>query len=564
MASLTQKNNRNKCGNDEQQEWLDLAQQNQNIENNCNNSALEYLKTTLEFADAATIVNLLGAKHIEDLKLVDEAMAKNVTQQLKLIPRKKALNALMKISQEKNNTKSSTTIKNDIGTKVETQLPIFVQECVAICIDTSGSMGTPFEESKSWNDDGNQNALNKIIERRSRMEAVKQVFYAFRDRTETLSGRHKLGLIQFDNEVETLLDLTDSLDLFETIVDDLKKRGSTAIYSAILQGVEMLTETFENSPKTDLRILVLTDGQNNAGISPMVALQQVNSIGAIVDAIIVGNAPDRDLQKIVMATGGSCFQIKSLAEGFEMMENEVVVSLRARRGGVDKPKFVERSIPNDFSHIKVKQITSGKNASTVMVKNDTGPVKIHNIGAFIAKSNEPLFLHGRAKRIMKELCSVAKGDTSAWMLSGEGIHIFPAADDISKIKALVEGPPGTPFENGVFALNIHVPQDYPFTKPMVAFETEIYHCNVNSIGAICLEVLESWSPTLSIPKVLEAIRVMMADPDTDNALRQWIAEITIAHRKSNGVDTRYIDAASEATKKHANKSVEEWKKCWGV
>lgn len=31
-------------------------------------------------------------------------------------------------------------------------------------------MGTPFEESKSRNNDGNQNALNKIIERRSRMD----------------------------------------------------------------------------------------------------------------------------------------------------------------------------------------------------------------------------------------------------------------------------------------------------------------------------------------------------------------------------------------------------------
>ena len=35
------------------------------------------------------------------------------------------------------------------------------------------------------------------------MEAVKNVFYAYRDRTETLGkGKHELGLIQFDDQIE--------------------------------------------------------------------------------------------------------------------------------------------------------------------------------------------------------------------------------------------------------------------------------------------------------------------------------------------------------------------------
>lgn len=42
------------------------------------------------------------------------------------------------------------------------------EECIAICIDRSGSMGAPFSTD------------------RSRMEAVKQMFYAFRDRVESL------------------------------------------------------------------------------------------------------------------------------------------------------------------------------------------------------------------------------------------------------------------------------------------------------------------------------------------------------------------------------------------
>ena len=67
-----------------------------------------------------------------------------------------------------------------------------------------------------------------------------------------------------------------------------------------------------------------------------------------------------------------------------------------------------------------------------------------------------------------------------------------------------------------------------------------------------------------IIQVVESVRLMLTNPDTDNALRQWIAELTIMHRKSGGKDTRYIDAAMAETKQHATKTVDEWKAEWGL
>ena len=59
---------------------------------------------------------------------------------------------------------------------------------------------------------------------RSRMEAVKQMFMAFRDRTETLGGEtHHLGLLQFDHEVEALLHPTSFLAEFEGTIDGLAR-----------------------------------------------------------------------------------------------------------------------------------------------------------------------------------------------------------------------------------------------------------------------------------------------------------------------------------------------------
>merc|ERR1719160_1573461 len=96
------------------------------------------------------------------------------------------------------------------------------------------------------------------------------MFYAFRDRVESAGrgGGHQLGLVQFDDSVEQLLDLTPRLDRFEAIVDDMEKRGQTAIYSAIQRAAEMLEPHFGEDSPVDLRILVLTDGQNNSGARP--------------------------------------------------------------------------------------------------------------------------------------------------------------------------------------------------------------------------------------------------------------------------------------------------------
>ena len=64
-------------------------------------------------------------------------------------------------------------------------------------------------------------------------------------------------------------------------------------------------------------------------------------------------------------------------------------------------------------------------------------------------------------------------------------------------------------------------------------------------------------------QALEGIRLLLAKPDTDNALRQWIAELTQAHFTHGADDTRYLDEARARTAKDAARSVAEWKAEWG-
>jgi len=515
------------------------------------------------------IIEVTDAESVDDLRLLDAELLEEVVTKadLRLLSAKKLRLAVAELRGEDAAPAGSADPAGSTEAP-DRKASAPPQECIAICIDCSGSMGTPFAEVTLNVVKG---ATRDSVAQRTRMEAVKVMFYAFRDRVESAGlGTHQLGLLQFDNRIERLLEVTHRLDFFERIVDDMEKRGATAIYSAIIEAARMLGGHFCEDSQTDLRILVLTDGQNNSGALPQEALQAANGIGAVVDAIIVGDRPDANLRRIVSATGGECYQINDLGEGFELLEAEGVASLRARRGGAEKPRFRPREAVHDFAAISEKQLTRGTEvqrapalapeiAARAVV--DIMSQKGTDLIAAVPSSGGG----GCVKRILMELKQVASGAASVWMHSGEGIHIFPAPDNVKFWRALIEGPQGTPFEGGVFALSVVLPDSYPFNPPKVTFQTLVYHCNVSDAGSICLEILKDrWNPALTVPKCLEAIRMMLKDPNTDDALRQWIAELTLAHEKSNGADTRYYDKAREATQRDASTSVAEWKQTqWG-
>jgi ubiquitin-conjugating enzyme E2 D/E len=99
-------------------------------------------------------------------------------------------------------------------------------------------------------------------------------------------------------------------------------------------------------------------------------------------------------------------------------------------------------------------------------------------------------------------------------------------NDLFRWKATIIGPTETPYENGIFDLNISFPADYPFKAPHITFETKVYHPNINTNGAICLDILKSqWSPALSITKVLLSICSLLSDPNPDDPLVPEIANL---------------------------------------
>lgn len=178
-----------------------------------------------------------------------------------------------------------------------------------------------FGALKIWkeNKDGGRPVISVfVVDRSGSMEGAKllRVQEALRNSTQYINKENYVGLVSYSDPGDITVDLPigeftpKQRSLFAGAVNDLKADGGTATNSALVVALDMAVKAQEQIPNSKIRILVLSDGQQNQGLSLHEVTGMVNGIGLPVYGI--GFEADlTDLQKLAGINEGYCVNADS-------------------------------------------------------------------------------------------------------------------------------------------------------------------------------------------------------------------------------------------------------------
>lgn len=153
------------------------------------------------------------------------------------------------------------------------------------------------------------------------------------------------------------------------------------------------------------------------------------------------------------------------------------------------------------------------------------------------------------RRLVRELREVAED-------GGSGVSARPKGDNISHLFGSIQGPGDTPYEGGIFEVDITVPNDYPFEPPKMKFVTKVWHPNVSSqTGAICLDILkDQWSPAMTLRTALLSVQALLSSPEPNDPQDAQVAKQYLVNRREFDEQAR---SWTNTFAKQAPKSLEE-------
>jgi ubiquitin-conjugating enzyme E2 D/E len=438
--------------------------------------------------------------------------------------------------------------------------PRTIAEVVMVCFDISSSMHASFVT------DLDPGLGSSSV---SRVAAAKICFGAFIDKTLAYEYPHAVGLIVFGSSIREKIPISNNLNKFEQIFGELDdSEGSTRLYPAVQLAVDKILEYKAELKRQNVdlryvkyRIIAFTDGEDNSGmhafdVAPLVIQQNI-----IVDAVVIGGSDSahHPLRSLAHCTGGWTIRIPEIRSALNaVFEREAVLALSERQ--INKPdvkstiklaEFLEFGDMNKYPIISHK----GLETSSVSAAAVTQAATTAKAVSLSSNANAPIptatatsnIGSGAVKRITAELKAIQQAGTT-WY------EVFVTEDNLADWKVIIKGPDGTPYAGYHWVLRAMFPTDYPFKPPKLQWLTSIYHCNVSSEGRICLNVLhDSWSPSITFPKIMENIKVMMVEPDTLDALDAWKGSLARTD------PDEYKKQALEHTKQHASDDVAKLK-----
>jgi Ca-activated chloride channel family protein len=127
----------------------------------------------------------------------------------------------------------------------------------------------------------------------------------------TFAG-HVLGAQAFD--IDSSDPASPALRAMREYINRLSTGGNTAIYSALQRADEIAGDLRVSDPDSYTSVVLLTDGENNAGLDPGTYIRQVRSLprSEVVRTftVLFGEANPEELQTVAESTGGKVFDAR--------------------------------------------------------------------------------------------------------------------------------------------------------------------------------------------------------------------------------------------------------------
>lgn len=121
------------------------------------------------------------------------------------------------------------------------------------------------------------------------------------------------------------------------------------------------------------------------------------------------------------------------------------------------------------------------------------------------------------KNALKRIMNIDRKRIDELELEKHGIYVFFDESNIFNATALIIGPKGTLYENGILLFDIEFPKNYPFSPPTLKYISENnirIHPNLYVNGKVCLSILgtwhgPSWTSVMDITNILLTIQSLL-------------------------------------------------------
>lgn len=392
--------------------------------------------------------------------------------------------------------------------------PEDVEEICEVIIDCSGSMLSRFDgrTAMGLGSKPKPEKLGGPLGDTPRIYCAWQYLSLFSNRTYGFRLPSLIGMVRFNDSVETVCAPSPISKDFELAITKLVASGKTHLYDAILEGVANLerADPDHRFTKAKKRLLVFSDGSDSGSTetSPIRVAQVLVANNIVLDSVhlTAQDEASKELVKLSHASGGYAFRVTNPEEGLWLFENEAFLILRMR-----PPVDIVRDITEDVWG-RIRSDFDDRIENVELLTVSKRPAGLYTPRGILSSDAREPHTQRREKRMIKEIRHVLGEQND------ERFRVYVNSGDFNEWKLFVASPAESLYGHVWWSMSIVFPPEYPAQPPLFRFVSPIHHVNVSDDGRVCLyELTDGYNMKTSVVSLILAVLNMFTNPQVQFA-----------------------------------------------